>query len=262
MTTTNEIMIRPSDCVAVVGAGGKTTLCWMLVQQLARHGERALFTTTTHIRQPAPGTFDLLHIGNLAETLAALRTRSWRTACIASEIAGDPDDTPLAESRMPALHTKLRGFTSQDICDLRASLAPQNSLISNPQSPISIIVEADGARGLWLKAPAEHEPAIPPCATVVCVVANLQALGKPLDERVAHRPERFARLAGIAEGQLVTPQVLIDTLAHPQGGLKGIPPEARKVAVLMAGGAAAPAEAETITSSLTARGFDQVVVMD
>jgi probable selenium-dependent hydroxylase accessory protein YqeC len=44
--------ISAGACIAVVGAGGKTTLCWRLVQELASLGQRAIFTTTTKIWQP------------------------------------------------------------------------------------------------------------------------------------------------------------------------------------------------------------------
>jgi hypothetical protein len=42
------------------------------------------------------------------------------------------------------------------------------------------LVEADGARGLLVKAPGLHEPTIPPCADLVCVLASLDAVGRPL----------------------------------------------------------------------------------
>ncbi len=54
--------VQPGNCVAVVGAGGKTTLCWRMVQALASRGERAVFTTTTKIWQPAAGAFDVIRL--------------------------------------------------------------------------------------------------------------------------------------------------------------------------------------------------------
>jgi probable selenium-dependent hydroxylase accessory protein YqeC len=278
MSLTEQLQITPGDCVAVVGAGGKTTLCWRLVQQLASRGARVIFTTTTHVLQPAPGAFDILSLTPESDLSTAafpwLPSPTWHTACIASAIIGAQDDTPVAESNMPVVNTRLKGFTAEAICQLRTS-------ISIPQSPISLIVEADGARGRWLKAPAEYEPVIPPCANVVCVVANLSTLGQPLDEHVAHRPERIATLTGAQMGQPITPQIIIDVLCHPFGGLKGIPPGARKVAVLThhtpekaSGkkpgfyekpgfydlGFSSP-DATAIASALTSRGFDQAIVL-
>ncbi|MCL5996065.1 MAG: selenium cofactor biosynthesis protein YqeC [Chloroflexi bacterium] len=254
-----QLAVQPGDCVAVVGAGGKTTLCWRLVQELAQCGARAVFTTTTKIRQPSPGVFDRLVVAQGIEQVMGLGCLGlpdqWRTACVAASVEGAPDDRPVAESYMPAAHTKLSGFTGQQICELRDA-------ISNTQSPISLIVEADGARGLLLKAPAENEPVIPACTTLVCVVASLEALGRPLDERTAHRPERIAALTGAQMGQPITAQLLASLLAHPLGGLKGIPPDARKVAVLMQRAETTPHPAAAgVAHALVERGFDQAIVI-
>lgn len=248
-------LISPGECVAVVGAGGKTTLCWMLVQALAQRGERAIFTTTTRIRQPAPGAFDALLLGDINATTQELTKTSWRTACIAAGIDGERDDTPLPNSTMPVVHTKLTGYTATEISTLHTS-------ITNLQSPISLVIEADGARGLLLKAPAEYEPVIPACATTVCVVANLDALGQPLDERVAHRPERIATLTGTKLGDLITPEMIVTLLSHPQGGCKGIPPGAYSIAVLTHRSARpVQSAAESIRVQLVERGFDEGIIL-
>ena len=42
-----------------------------------------------------------------------------------------------------------------------------------------VIAEADGARLRPLKAPAEHEPVIPPAADAVVAVAGLDSVGAP-----------------------------------------------------------------------------------
>lgn len=240
---------RPGDCVAVVGAGGKTSLCWLLARELSARGQRVVFTTTTRIRQPAPGAFDLLKV---SDTLTA--SSGWRTACIASAIDGAIDDTPVAESFMPAVHTKLAGFSAEAVCRLREALA-------RLQPPVTLLVEADGARGLLLKAPAHYEPVIPPCASLVCVVAGLDALGRPLDERVAHRVERVTAITGAQAGDIITPEMLVALLSHPDGGLKGVPAGARAIAVLNQRDAHRPhPDAACIARDLTARGFDRAVV--
>jgi molybdenum cofactor cytidylyltransferase len=55
----------------------------------------------------------------------------------------------------------------------------------------------------------------------------IDALGQPLDERIAHRPELVARLTGASLGDLITPEVAAQVIAHPEGGLKNAPPSAR-----------------------------------
>ncbi len=247
------MQIAAGECAAVVGAGGKTSLCWLLARELLARGERVIFTTTTHIRRPQPGAFDRIAIGGDPES--ALADDGWRSACIAADIDGAPDDTPLDDSLMPIVHTRLAGYSAAQVCNLYQS-------ISKLQSPVSLIVEADGARGLLLKAPADYEPAIPACVTTVCVVASLDCLGQPLDERVAHRPQRIAALTGARIGEPITPQLVADVLAHPRGGLKGIPPAARRVAVLtQRDGQAAHSGAADIIAGLRARGYDRAVML-
>jgi molybdenum cofactor cytidylyltransferase len=97
---------------------------------------------------------------------------------------------------------------------------------------LPLLVEADGARRLPVKAPGEHEPALPPFAEVVVVVAGLSALGKPLTAEWVHRPERFAELTGQQPGSVITPGSLTRVLLDPQGGLKNIPPGARRLVLL------------------------------
>ncbi|HRQ24660.1 MAG TPA: NTP transferase domain-containing protein, partial [Anaerolineales bacterium] len=63
-------------------------------------------------------------------------------------------------------------------------------------------------------------------------VTGLGALGKPLDEDHVHRAERFAQLGGLAPGESVTPQSIVKALLHPEGGLKNIPPTAKRIALL------------------------------
>ena len=97
---------------------------------------------------------------------------------------------------------------------------------------LPLLVEADGSRQLPLKAPAAHEPVIPGWVNTVVVVAGLSGLGKPLNHEWVHRPELFSRLANLDLDAPVTPEGLVRVLSHPQGGLKGIPHSARRVALL------------------------------
>jgi molybdenum cofactor cytidylyltransferase len=97
---------------------------------------------------------------------------------------------------------------------------------------IPLLIEADGARQRNVKAPAEHEPAIPAWVDQVMVVAGLGALGAPLDEENVHRLERFAALSGLALGQKITVEALVRVLGSMNGGLKNIPERAKRALFL------------------------------
>ena len=92
-----------------------------------------------------------------------------------------------------------------------------------------MLVKADGARMREFKAPAENEPQIPDTADTVIPVASAHVVGEPLDEELVHRPERVADLTGADIGDDVTPEMVGRVLAHPEGGLKGVPPGATVV---------------------------------
>jgi molybdenum cofactor cytidylyltransferase len=97
---------------------------------------------------------------------------------------------------------------------------------------IPLLIEADGSRMKPVKAPAAHEPVIPPFVETVVVVAGLSALGQPLTPEWVHRPEIFANLSGLTPGERITPESLVRVLSHQRGGLKDIPEGARRLVLL------------------------------
>lgn len=222
---------KKSKITSVVGAGGKTTLGWRLVQAAVANGERAVFTTTTKIWQPAPTAFDLLLIEPDAErVLAQLQQPHWRSACIVAGIVPDLGDlAPTHEARfaaplpdhMPVLPRKMSGYAPETICRFAAHLPDCH-----------FVVEADGARGALIKAPAAHEPMIPACTQRVFIVASQDAIGQPLSANIAHRPELISQLTGLALGDVITPHALNTLLTHPFGGRKGVPSDAEVVITL------------------------------
>lgn len=88
-------------------------------------------------------------------------------------------------------------------------------------------VKADGARMRFVKAPADHEPALPACCTNVVPVLSALAIGELLTERVAHRVGQIERIAGLRENQRITAQHLGRLLASPDGLMKAT--EGRRV---------------------------------
>lgn len=80
----------------------------------------------------------------------------------------------------------------------------------------TVIVEADGSRGLPLKLPAEHEPVIPPQTDLVLCIAGLDAIGKPLGE-ICHRSE----IVGNFLGKLYDEPISVDDVARMLPHLAG-----------------------------------------
>jgi molybdenum cofactor cytidylyltransferase len=90
------------------------------------------------------------------------------------------------------------------------------------------LVEADGSRQRPIKAPAAHEPVVPPETTLFVGVMGIDALAAPIGQ-VAHRPELVCQLLGRTPEETLTPADAARLMTHPQGGWQGRPPHARAV---------------------------------
>ena len=192
------------ELVAFVGAGGKSTLLLRLGAELAHTGRRVILTTTTK-----------LGLDQVTGTVCYSSDPIEVEACFASPgpvfVVGSEDG---------------RKVTGPSLADVDRLFAESTADY--------ILVEADGARGRSIKAPDAHEPVIPAAATLVVLVASLNAIGLPLAE-AAHRPELVSDLSGLNLTAPVGPEHVAALLAHPQGGLKGVPDQARVVVALTGG---------------------------
>ena len=66
-----------------------------------------------------------------------------------------------------------------------------------------LLIEADGSRGLPVKAPAGHEPVLTAGTELVIAVLGLTGIGRPISA-VCHRPERVCALLGVSPDAAVT----------------------------------------------------------
>ena len=181
--------------VSIVGGGGKTSLLFALGDRLPG---RVVLTTTTRIFA--------------AQTQQADRVLSLDEADWADGLAG-PSGPVLLVGRVTGERA------------VGVPLELPGELLSRDDVDW-VVVEADGSRMRPVKAPAEHEPSIPPETGHVVVIAGMDALSAPIGE-IAHRPERVSRLTGLGVHQHLTPEALGTLLSSPAGGCKGVPPGAR-----------------------------------
>jgi molybdenum cofactor cytidylyltransferase len=190
--------------ISFVGSGGKTTALFQLARQLLSKKNLILVTATTHLG-------------------------GWQTSLADHHIiANDEKELKLPDEGV----VLITGEVDKD----RAKPVSSSALIWLRANQLSeetyLLIEADGSRQKPLKAPAEHEPPIPEFSDLVVHVSGLSGLGKPLHEEHVHRAEIFSQLSGLGIGETITAQALFNTLTHPQGALKNIPPNAKRVALL------------------------------
>ncbi|MBU5627381.1 putative selenium-dependent hydroxylase accessory protein YqeC [Oscillibacter sp. MSJ-2] len=151
----------------VIGSGGKSLLLSTLGRELP--GTVILCTTTR-----------IYPIGRTLCTPGAEEVRQalkrWGTVCIGTELPNGKIGPP--RQSIPLL---------MEIADY-------------------VIVEGDGAAGLPLKAHAPHEPVIPAQSGQIIQVVGFSGMGQTIRE-AAHRPERYAQLAGAELEDAVTPRM-------------------------------------------------------
>jgi probable selenium-dependent hydroxylase accessory protein YqeC len=201
--------LKPGIIAALAGAGGKTTTLYRLAAELAAQGQHVITTTTTHIFPPTSDQTGALIIES---DHALLMAKAHDTLQLHQHITLATTPTP---------EGKLRGLLPAWVSDLR-----DFSQIG------AILVEADGAKGKMIKAPADHEPAIPQNADLVLLLASAEALGQPLSDATTHRPERVAAITGLHPGEIITPQALAQIATHEQGLLKNVPTSAAAILLL------------------------------
>ncbi len=237
--------IHRGDRVALVGGGGKTTLAGRLVTAACTAGWTALFTTTTKVLPPEEA-FVVAGDDPALEPLRRRLVTRGKLFLLRRWLDERDDQAPSERQR------KVGGFTPEVVDRLAGALQPD-----------LLVVEADGSRHRPFKAPAAWEPQVPATTTVLAVLAGLSVIGRPLDSRQVHRPEQVAALSGIPLGAPVTPAAMAAVLAHPQGGRKGAPPQARTLAVLTQATAGRQPDGRRVARRLLAGGgFERVVLVD
>lgn len=173
--------------ICLVGGGGKTTVMYELAAAWADCGRKVLVLTSTHILQPADGSF--------AADAAAVQDL-WQQGRYA--VIGTPE---LATGKLTAPPQ-----------DLYEALKLQADVI---------LCEADGSRHHPCKAPAAHEPVLLPDSDIVLAVVGMDALGCPLAQ-ACQRSQLAAELLGYSAEKIIDAQMLASLLLSEQGACKNV----------------------------------------
>ena len=201
-----ELLAVEPGITALIGSGGKTTALYLLAEELSRRGT-VICAASTHILRPD-------HLPVLLDPSAQALSAA------------------LAENRV--------------VCAGRAAAegkltAPSLSWASLASLADYVLVEADGAHRLPCKAHLPHEPVIPAGTGQTILLAGASGFGKPVQE-AAHRPEVFCRLAGLREGDPITPRALAEVIRREgladkvfvnQAELPGAMEQVRELAALL-----------------------------
>jgi len=197
--------ISRGDVVAFIGAGGKTATLLRLGDELRSLGWRVLATTTS----------------TLSADKLALMPRAMSTHAGEHAIS-----TALSENGFVFLYDAIKqgeAFGAKPSWIVRLMDAVDSDVM---------LIEADGANGLPLKAPYDHEPIFPPETSLVVPTVSLSALGQPLDDNHVYNANAITERYGFPIGGKIRAPWVAQILRDESLGLKGIPNKARVVAYL------------------------------
>ncbi len=173
--------------VSLIGGGGKTTLLYEMAGFAVRNGQNVLVTTSTHMYCPP---------------------KEWR-------------DLSLADVERK-FQTGRAAIMGSDCKDPEKLIKPEETLFQAARERADLtLIEADGAKHLPCKAPAEHEPALLSCSDIVVGVTGLSALGRPL-QKCCFRAERAAGLLGCSMEHRISAADLAQLIAAKAGQQKNL----------------------------------------
>lgn len=189
---------------SVIGSGGKTSLLAALARELPG---TVVLTTTTHI-MPFEG--------------------------VPLVTSADADDVRAALAGSRVVCVGAQGEKNGKLTTPSLGIEQLTALADH------VLVEADGAHRLPLKAHAPWEPVVPACSARTVLVLGASGLGSPVRD-VVHRPDVFCELTGCAPEDSATPELvaraanaeaLADVALVNQAD--AAPEAARKLSVLLA----------------------------
>jgi molybdenum cofactor cytidylyltransferase len=234
LSLAQALRLAHNACVAFVGAGGKTSAMFRVAQELAP----ALVTTTTHLG-------------------------AWQASKASRHIIWSADKPmPDMEATLGNGITLVTGpLTSEKnrLTSLTLSQLEQLKQLADYHT-MPLLIEADGSRQKPLKAPADHEPAIPGFVDTVVVAVGLSGLNQPLTEDHLHRAEIFGKISGLKLEETINEMAVARVLVHPLGGIKNIPSAARRVALLNQADTPGLQAQANAMEALLLTAFDAVVI--
>lgn len=195
---------RP-NLVSFVGGGGKTSTIMRLANELKHAGQRVLVTTTTAMWVPSDPQYNNFLLQKDYNAVSFGNSSPASITVLGGDLGGEKN-------------RKLMGITPILV-----------DLIYQMRHFDTILVEADGSRGLPIKAPAIHEPVVPSLSSVVIGVIGFDCYERSLDKNWVHRPEILANITGKGIGDMIDRQVFCRLAAHKDGLFKNAPSNSQKI---------------------------------
>jgi len=213
MLISEALGLKKRAFISLVGAGGKSTLFSRLAEELLHKNKRIILTTTT--KMFAWQLVPFIKKGRLIEGHNEETIRE----CIEKYFSLERKGGRLA----------VIGERMEDKGEEKVSGLPPDWLDKWWEEGLAdfFLVEADGAAGRPIKAPASHEPVIPLSTTDLIGLVGIEAIGEPLHEENVFRSQVFSQLTGVKLGEKIGIEALTALICHPEGLFKNTPQDCR-----------------------------------
>ncbi len=196
--------LKEPSVVSFFGGGGKTTILSGLASEMASSGKRVLITTTTKAYAPSEAP---LYLTENVEYLSTLKKyfRDNYLAFLGKRILKNG---------------KIEGIGTDVVEYLRNQLQ------------VTVLVEADGSRGLPIKGYAAHEPVLPPCSDLLAAIIGADAIGSRISEDNVHRPQEFSTATEARPGSIITEITAASAFVYMHGVGRMQSPQAKTICIL------------------------------
>ncbi len=195
---------KESAVISLYGGGGKTAIASRLASEMASGGRRVLITTTTKSYLPAAVP---LFLTDDPQYFSALKNhfRNNSLAFLGKRVLKNG---------------KIEGISTDVVEYLRNQLQ------------VTVLVEADGSRGLPIKGYASHEPVLPPCSDFLAAIIGADAIGSRISEDNVHRPREFSTATETGQGSIITEKTAASAFVYMLDAGKLQAPRAETMCVL------------------------------
>jgi probable selenium-dependent hydroxylase accessory protein YqeC len=209
--------------ISLVGAGGKTTLMFLMAKYCSDNGMKVLVSTTTHIMKPTDGSF----------------------------VDNDIDKARILWNNGKYVTVGL------DAPNGKISMLPQTKLDEFIKEADITFLEADGSKHMPIKVPAENEPVIIDKSDIVIAVCGMTCLGKPLKD-VCFRLNQAEVFLGKSPTENIEKSDIVKILTSENGSRKDVGDRDYYMVLNQCDNEAITKQAEIIMAEVRNKGFKNI----
>lgn len=184
-----NINLNKKEIISFVGGGGKTTTLFTLAEELKNSGKKVLITTTTNIIVPDEDQFNYLFLEDIKDNKI------------------NPSTITILGGKI--IEGKLKGLDQRSL----EKIVEKNLFDF-------VLIEADGAKRMPIKAPNSSEPVFIDSNTKTIGLIGLDALDKTITE-TSHRQELLSALLEKNSSDIIGIEDITKLVLHKNGLFKG-----------------------------------------